>query len=203
VFTVLLNRYTGQDDIIVGANIANRNRAHTEGLVGFFVNNLVMRADLSGEPTFLELLSRVREMALGAYANQDLPLEMLIEELRLERDAGQSPLFQVLIVLQNVPTGRLGISGLSFQPIRVDTASSKFDLTLFVAEADRKLVCSFEYNTDLFNAATIEQMRDDFCDLLPQVLADPENTISSYSLLPESQSVEIISDFQRAVSNDL
>jgi non-ribosomal peptide synthetase component F len=203
VFKVLLNRYTGQEDIIVGANIANRNRTDTEGLVGFFVNNLVMRTDLSGEPTFRELLGRVREMALGAYAHQDLPFEMLVEELHPERDEGQMPLFQVLFVLQNVPTETLEISGVSFKPIRADAARSKFDLTLFVTETDRRLDCSFEYNTDLFNAATIEQMGDDFRDLLTQVLADPENTISSYSLVPEGQSTEITNDFQCAISNDL
>ena len=124
-FQTLLHRYTGQDDIVVGSPIANRNRIEIEGLIGFFVNTLVLRTDHSGNPTFRELLHRVREMALEAYAHQDLPFEKLVEELRPDRDLSRSPLFQVMFVFQNAPARELSFKGLNVSPVRVSRRDSE------------------------------------------------------------------------------
>ena len=134
-FQTLLCRYSGQEDVAVGSAIANRNRAETEGLIGFFVNMLVLRSDLSGDPTFRALLQRVREVALGAYAHQDLPFEKLVEELQPERDLSRQPLFQVGFVLQNTPLPRLELPGLRIAPLEIDNGTSKFDLTLMLRES--------------------------------------------------------------------
>ena len=133
-FQTLLHRYTGQDDIVVGSPIANRNRIEIEGLIGFFVNTLVLRTDHSGNPTFRELLHRVRETALEAYAHQDLPFEKLVEELRPDRDLSRSPLFQVMFVFQNAPARELSFKGLNVSPVRIAGETAKFDLTLSVNE---------------------------------------------------------------------
>ncbi|RMF30995.1 MAG: non-ribosomal peptide synthetase, partial [Chloroflexi bacterium] len=133
-FQTLLYRYTGQEDICVGTPIANRNRPEIEGLIGFFVNTLVLRTDLSGNPRFTELLKRVREVALGAYAHQDLPFEMLVEALQPQRDMSHSPLFQVMFVLQNVPLEALELPDLTLRPVDVDRGTATFDLTLSMAE---------------------------------------------------------------------
>ena len=129
-FKVLLPRYSGQDDIVVGSPIAGRTRAETEGLIGFFVNTLVLRTDLSGDPTFRELLGRVREAALGAYAHQDLPFEKLVEELGPERSLSHTPLFQVMFLLHNAPGEDLALPELSVAPLTVEADTAKFDLTL-------------------------------------------------------------------------
>jgi aspartate racemase len=129
-FQTLLHRYTGQDDILVGSPIAGRTRTETEALIGFFVNTLVLRTSLHGNPSFRELLGRVREVALGAYAHQDLPFEKLVEELQPERRLNHSPLFQVMFALQSVPRYSLELSGLSLQTLAVDNGTAKFDLTL-------------------------------------------------------------------------
>ncbi|WP_414574316.1 condensation domain-containing protein, partial [Nostoc sp. CCY 9925] len=128
-FKVLLHRYTKQDDIMVGTPIANRNRTETEGLIGFFVNTLVIRTELSDNPSFQKFLTQVREVALGAYAHQDLPFEKLVEELQPERNLSHTPLFQVMFVLQNAPIPPLKLSGLSLSPLKLNTTTAKFDLT--------------------------------------------------------------------------
>ena len=133
-FQTLLHRYTGQDDIAVGSPIANRNRHEIESLIGFFVNTLVMRSDLSGNPPFRELLARVREVALGAYAHQDLPFEKLVEELQPERTLSHSPLFQVMFVLQNAPSRDLEVLGLSLDFMPIESRTAKFDLLLSMSE---------------------------------------------------------------------
>jgi condensation domain-containing protein len=191
---VLLKRHTGQEDIAVGANIANRNKPELEKIIGFFVNNLVLRTDLSGNPTFRELLNRVRDVALNAYAHQDLPFEKLVEELHPQRELGRSPLFQVSFVFENIPAASLQSDGLSFNAIEVDSETSKLDLTILMEETDLRLAGAIRYNTDLFDAATIRRMRDHFQTLLAGVAADPGKPISSYSLAPQSQSDDIIND---------
>src|SRR2546425_12822323 len=133
-FQTLLCRYTNQEDIVLGTPIANRTRRETEDLIGFFVNTLVMRTDLSGNPSFPELLRRVREVALQAYAHQDLPFEKLVEELRPERDRSHSPLFQVMFILQNAPREPFELPGLTVSPLTVDSGTAKFDLTLSLTE---------------------------------------------------------------------
>ncbi len=153
-FQVLLMRYSGQEDIAVGTPIAGRNRTEIEGLIGFFVNTLVMRGDLSGNPTFSELLTRTRERAVDAYSHQDLPFEKLVEELQARRDLSRNPLFQVMFTLQNTREAELRLPGLAFTHLPLPRGTAKFDLTLFLAETDGQLDGSFEFSTDLFDAST-------------------------------------------------
>ena len=159
-FQTLLHRYSGQDDVVVGSPVANRNRSEVEGLIGFFVNVLALRTDLSGDPSFLELLGRVRGVALDAYEYQDLPFEMVVEAVQPARDASRTPLFQVMFVLQTNRPADLGRSELRFSPLAAEggTGTAKFDLTLMLEESEEGLVGGFEYNTDLFDRATIGRM---------------------------------------------
>jgi non-ribosomal peptide synthetase component F len=166
-FQSLLARYTGQEEIVVGTPIANRTRGEVEGLIGFFVNTLVLRTELTGELSFRELLGRVRETALGAYTHQDVPFEQLVEELRPERDLSHTPLFQVLFVLQNAPRAAgLELPGLSLAVQAMESVTAKFDLTLSMVEGDGELGASFEYDTDLFEARTMERLARHFEMLL-------------------------------------
>src|SRR5215212_8316317 len=165
-FKVLLYRYTGQEDIVVGSPIAGRTRAEVEHLIGFFVNTLVLRTDLSGGPTFRELLGRVRETALGAYAHQDVPFEKLVEELQPERDMSHTPLFQVLFVLQNALRDELELPNLELHPLEVNSEKAKFDLSLFMTEQEQGLKGVFVYSTDLFEPETIERLLGHFRILL-------------------------------------
>ena len=153
-FQSLLARYSGQNDIVVGAPIANRNRAETEGLVGFFANTLALRTNLSGDPNFRELLERVKDTALGAYAHQDMPFERLVEELRPERSLSYNPLFQVLFSLQNAPRRSFELRGLQLEPLAgVVGSTAKFDLSFFLLEAADGFTVRVEYNTDLFDGS--------------------------------------------------
>lgn len=186
-FQTLLYRYTGQEDIAVGSPIANRNRREIEGLIGFFVNTLVLRTNLSGNPTFWELLQRVREMALGAYAHQDLPFERLVEELQPQRDLSHMPLFQVMFALQSAPTPALELPGLKVSFLEVENKTAKFDLTLHIENSEQGLKGSLEYNTDLFNAATITRMLEHFQLLLEGIVAAPEQQLSDLPLLSASE----------------
>jgi non-ribosomal peptide synthetase component F len=144
----LLARYTGQDDISTGTPIANRRRGELENLIGFFVNTLVLRTDLSRNPTFHELVQRVKETALGAYAHQDVPFEMLVEVLQPERSMSYTPLFQVLFVLQNAPQEKLELSGLTVELLDIDSGTAKFDLMLSLEESENGLEGVCEYSTD-------------------------------------------------------
>ena len=170
-FQTLLHRYNGQEDLVVGFPIANRNWAETSGLIGFFVNSLVLRTDLAGNPTFTELLSRVRNVCLDAYAHQDLPFERLVEELRPERGTNRNPIFQVMFVFQIPESPGPDLQGLRSEPMDIDAGTSKFDLTLSLAERGDKLVGFFEYSTDLFHPATIERMVVHFQTLLEGILS--------------------------------
>jgi amino acid adenylation domain-containing protein len=183
VFQTLLYRYTGEKDIVIGTPIANRNRAEIEELIGFFVNTLVMRTKLRGEESFRELLQRVREVVLDAYSHQDLPFEKLVEELEPVRDLSRSPLFQVLFVLQNAPRARLELPGLTLSPLAAGNKTAKFDLTLFVTEGRGGLLLSLEYNTDLFEAATVERMLEHFQVLLEAVVQEPAAQLGRLPLL--------------------
>ena len=191
-FQTLLYRYTGQEDICVGTPIANRTRAEIEGLIGFFVNTLVLRTDLSGDPSFRELLRRVREVALGAYAHQDLPFEMLVDELQPARDMSHSPLFQVMFVLQNAPVQALELSELTLSPVETENGIAKFDLTLMMEERPEGLQGTVEYNTDLFDAATIERMVGHFQTLLEGIVADPDRPISTLPLLTAAEREQLL-----------
>ena len=186
-FKILLYRYTGQEDIAVGTAIANRNRAEIESLIGFFVNTLVMRTDLSGEPGFRELLGRVREVAFGAYAHQDVPFERLVEELQPDRDINSNPLFQVMFVLQNAPMPALKVSGLTLDATKIDNGTSKFDVVFELTDRPEGLECSFEYNTDIFDADTMARMASHFQSLLESIVANPDAQIISLRLLTEAE----------------
>ncbi|HEV7667185.1 MAG TPA: amino acid adenylation domain-containing protein [Thermoanaerobaculia bacterium] len=182
-FLALLHRHSGQGDLAVGSPIANRGRAELEGLIGFFVNTLVLRADLSGDPGFDALLAQVKALATGAYGHQDLPFEMLVEELAPERELAHAPLFQVMFVLQNAPVPALDLSGLTLAPLPARSGTSKFDLTLFLWEGQNEFGGTFEYNTDLFDPATIARLADGFGRLVAGALANPAGRVSELPLL--------------------
>ncbi|HEX6290855.1 MAG TPA: condensation domain-containing protein, partial [Herpetosiphonaceae bacterium] len=192
-FQTMLYRYTGQHDLAVGSPVANRTRAEVEPLIGFFVNMLVLRTDLAGNPSFRELLQRVREVALDAYAHQDLPFEKLVEELQAERDLSHTPLFQVAFVLQNAPIPVLELPGLLLRPQQVDSGTAKFDLLLFAWEAADRLYGAFEYNSDLFDSATIARMVGHWQTVLAGILAQPTARLDDLPLLPDAERVHLLS----------
>jgi len=169
-FAALLSRYSGQEDLVIGSPIANRNYRPTEGLIGFFVNILPLRLDLSGDPTFEELLARVRQVTLEAYAHQDVPLEKLVEELQPERNWSHMPLFQVVLALQNVPMEQLELPGLTLTPLELESHTAKFDLTLALQETAQGLYGVWEYSRDVFEVATIRRMAGHFQTLLAQIV---------------------------------
>jgi amino acid adenylation domain-containing protein len=191
-FKVLLYRYTSQDDLIVGTPIANRNRLETEGLIGFFVNALVLRTDLSGNPSFRELLRRVREVCLGAYGHQDLPFDRLVEELHVKRDLSRNPLFQVMFVMHNAPLRTVELPGLTLSPVEGDSETAHFDLTLQIMDTEQGLTAAFVYNTDLFEAGTIARMLGNFQTLLEAMVADPEQRLSDLPLLTEAERQQLL-----------
>jgi hypothetical protein len=193
----LLQRYTNEDDVPVGVNIANRTRRDIEGLIGFFVNNLVLRGDLSGNPTFRQLLRRTREVTLGAYAHQELPFEMLAEALRSGRKLN-TPLFQVMFVMQNTPAAALDLPGLKLEPFRVIDEQSAFDLTFFVRETEQGIAGWLEYNSELFNPTTINRMLERLQLLLAEITANPDQPIESYSTGVE-ESEQLIGAFNAAL----
>ena len=192
-FQTMLMRYTEEEDIVVGSPIANRNRAEIEGLIGFFANTLVLRTDLSGSPSFRELLTRAREVALGAYAHQDVPFEKLVEELQPERSLSRTPLFQVMFAMQNTPRQVVDLSGLKLLTIGIDNKTAKFDLTLFVSERTDGLACWMEYNTDLYEEATIRRMLGHFEVLLGAIVADSQTPIARLMLLTEAERDQLLS----------
>jgi len=191
-FKVLLHRYTGQDDITVGTPIANRQRQEVEHLIGFFTNTLALRTDLSGNPGFRELLQRVRETALDAYAHQDLPFEHLVEQLHPQRTLSHSPLVQVMLVLRNTPETELKLPNVKVTPLNSDFSTAKFDLTVYLDDQREEITGSIEYNTDLFNPDRIHQMAEHFCTLLRSIVANPDRAISDLALLSEKESRQIL-----------
>jgi aspartate racemase len=191
-FMTLLHRYTRQTDLIVGTPVAGRTQKETEGLIGFFVNTLALRGDLAGNPTFRELLGRVREQTLEAFTHQDLPFEKLVEELRLERSPARPPLVQVMFVLQNTATTDWQVPGLTMTPMELDTGTAKFDLTLAVEEGPHGLTAGIEYYRDLFDAATIERMLGHWRVLLDAIVADPDRRIADLPLLTETERRQVL-----------
>jgi surfactin family lipopeptide synthetase A len=186
-FQTLLYRYSGQQEIVVGTPVAGRNYRDTEGLIGFFVNTLALRTDLRGEPTFVELLQRVKEVCLGAYAHQDLPFEKLMEELQPERDLSRAPLFQTMFVLQNAPQQDLRLAGLKLSRVGAENATAKFDLTLVLQEKDEELSGSLQYQSDLFERTRIERMLRHFEVLLQGIVRQPEQPLWELPLLQEEE----------------
>lgn len=200
VFQMLLSRYANQTDIVVGSPIAGRNRAETESLIGFFINTLVLRCDLSGRPSFKEFLSQVRETALGAFAHQDLPFEKLVEELQPERDLHRNPLFQVMFQFQNTASPKLEMEGLEVSALEVATGTAKFDLMLAAREENDTVVCVMEYNTELFSGETIENMLHQYSTLLANIVARPEEAISKLSLMTEAEEQQIVQSWNATVT---
>ena len=191
-FQILLHRYTDQDDIIVGCPIANRNRTEIEGLIGFFVNTLVLRSDMANTPTFKELLTQVSEVTQGAYDHQDLPFEKLVEELRPERDLSRNPLFQVMFVFQNVPRTPLELPGLKMKPLEVDPGTAMFELSLYMWEDAEGLRGFVEFNTDLFDSATIDRLVCHFKILLEGIVRDPGRSISDLPILTQDERHQLL-----------
>jgi amino acid adenylation domain-containing protein len=205
-FKVLIYRYTGQLDVVVGSPIANRKQVEIEKLIGFFINNLVLRSDLSGNPSFRELLNRVRETALGAYAHQDLPFELLVESLRHKRDVSRTPLFQIMfIILQNAPSNEIKLPELTLHSMDMNgqekehDALSKYDLTVYAWGQEKAryghpagLYLSFEYNSDLYEASTIRRMMGNFRTLLEAIVANPDELIENLHFLTEEERRQIL-----------
>jgi amino acid adenylation domain-containing protein len=188
-FQALLHRLSGQFDVAIGTPVANRSRPALEGLIGYFVNMLVLRSDLRGDPPFRTLLGRVRETALGAFEHQDLPFDRLIEVIAPQRDPARSPLFQVMFVLQNNRLPDVGLGGLVLEapPAGEGTGTAKFDLTLALEETDRGMIGSFEYRTDLFVDATIEHLVERLRAMLEAIVSDPDRRLSELPLLTEGE----------------
>jgi amino acid adenylation domain-containing protein len=196
---VLLYRYTGQEDISVGTPIANRTRVETENLIGFILNTLVIRTDLSGNPQFEEFLQMVKETALEAYAHQDVPFEMLVERLQPTRDMSRAPFFQVIFDLQEDPLPALKLPGLEFSPLHIDNGTAKFDLALSMemrnVGSDQQLYGYFNYNTDLFERDTIERLIDHWITLLRSIASYPNLPLSKLQLLPEDEVTKVLVDW--------
>lgn len=191
-FQTLLYRYSGQDDISVGTPVAGRNRLEVEGLIGFFVNTLVMRTDLSGDPSFRDLLHRVREVCLEAYAHQEVPFEKLVEELRPERELSRSPLFQVMFTFQSVPSQATKVPGLTFTHFEIEKESSAFDLILSLLDNNQELMGVLSYNADLFFDATIKRMSAAFEVMLQSIANDPTKRLSDLPLLTEQERRQLL-----------
>ncbi len=190
-FAIVLSRYTGQTDVTVGTPIANRNRAETEGLVGFFVNTLALRVDLGGSPSYRDVLGRVRDVTLGAYDHQDVPFEVLVEALRPSRELGRSPLVQVLFSVNNVPGGGLELPGLTVEPLPADTDTAKFDLSVIMVESGERLAGGVEYSTDLFDEETISRLAGHFERLVRSAVSAPNSPISALPMLSADERREI------------
>jgi amino acid adenylation domain-containing protein len=196
-FKALLGRYTGREDIVVGAPIAGRTRVETERLVGFFVNTLVLRTDLSGDPSFRELLGRVREVCLEAYAHQHLPFEKLVEELRPERSRSHAPLIQILFAFQNAPGAPLQLPGLAVTPVEVEPSTAKFDLVLDLRERDGEFTGRLTYAAALFDGPTIARMAGHLQTLLEGAVADPDRPLSRLPLLTEPERHQLLVEWNR------
>jgi amino acid adenylation domain-containing protein len=191
-FTALLHRYSGQADIVVGCPVANRHRPEIENLIGSFVNTLALHIVIEGHLPFIDFLSRIRSFCLAAFAHQEFPFERLVEELQPERRLNQNPLFQIFFAFQQTPPQDLSLTSLSTEPLEVSSNTSKFDLTLSLAERNRKLVGFFEYTIDLFESSTIERMVENYRTLLEAIVVDPNQTIAALPILTQSERRKIL-----------
>jgi len=191
-FYILLHRYSGQEDILVGTPVANRNLPELEHLIGVFINTLVLRTDLSGDPGFRTLLKRVRDVSLEAYTHQDIPFEQLVEALKPKRDLSRTPLFQVVFNLQNSPMPNLEIPALEMRFLEIDRGVSQFDLTLMLTKSEGQYHSAVEYNAELFNPATIARMFQSFHQLLETALADPDCPISGLPVVTKEESHRLV-----------
>ena len=196
-FKTLLHRYTGQEDIVVGSPIANRNRKELEGLIGFFVNSLVLRDTLKSDMTFRELLRQVKETALGAYDHQDLPFEKLVEELNPERDMSRNPLFQVIFAVQNAPMKPMELDGLTFASQEYEVSTTRLDLELHVWQVKDVLRCIVYYSTDIFENQTIERLLRHYETLLEEVVKNSERRLADYPLVSERERDRLLVEFNQ------
>jgi amino acid adenylation domain-containing protein len=191
-FQCLLFRHTGHEDIATGSLIANRNQIESERLIGLFANTLILRTDFAGDPTFGELLRRVRQVTLDAYRNQDLPIEEVLRVLQVSRSRDGNPLFQVMFILQNASIEAADFPGLSTRRLEVDPGVARFDITLELVEAGGRFSGFFEYSTDLFDAATMARMAAHFKTLIKAIIANPEQRISELAILPAAERQQIL-----------
>ncbi|MBZ4336686.1 non-ribosomal peptide synthetase, partial [Corallococcus sp. AS-1-12] len=192
-FAVVLNRYSGQDDICVGSPVANRGRIQTEGLIGLFVNTLVMRVDVAGNPRFIDLLARIQRTAIEAYANQDVPFEKIVDDLQVARDTARSPLVQVILNFHNTPPSKLALPGVIHTPMPAHNGTAKFELTIDVAETSSGLTGSVEYATGLFSEDFIRRMLGHLEVVLGAVGRDPRAPIDELPLLNQQEQLDLLS----------
>jgi amino acid adenylation domain-containing protein/non-ribosomal peptide synthase protein (TIGR01720 family) len=191
-FKILLSRYCGQQDVVVGTQVANRNLEELEPLIGFFINTLALRTSLRGNPSFVEFLGRVRQTALDAFAHQELPFEKLVELLQPERNLAYHPVVQVMFLWQNTPKEILHLPGLSLSPIEIERATAKFDLTLELGESEEGVAGVLEYNTDLFDAKTMVRMALHFSTLLEAIVARPKDSLSKLPMLTDAEQHQLL-----------
>ncbi|ARU62659.1 hypothetical protein CBW65_18025 [Tumebacillus avium] len=196
-FKLLLSRYSGQQDLLVGSPVAGRNNTQLEPLIGFFINTLVMRTDLAGDLTFAELLRRVKQTTLEAFAHQEVPFEMIVADLQPERNLSHSPLFQVMFSLQNAPVGSLEVEGITFKQIIVDGGTAKFDLLVNMQELQDTLYATFEYNADLFDEATMQRMSGHFSRILSEIAEQPDQKLADLPLLTEEERHLLLVEWNR------
>ncbi|MDX6577743.1 MAG: hypothetical protein QOE96_3696 [Blastocatellia bacterium] len=194
-FQTLLFRYSGQEDIVVGSPVAGRSLLETEDLIGAFVNTVVLRADFAGNPSFRDFLGRVREATLGAFSNQDVPFEKLVEELNPERKTNRTPLFQVMFALQNSPIPDIAVDGLTFTPMKLPDAKAKFDLTLEAEEELHGIRLCFEYDAALFAPETIRRMLGHLQNLLDAIVTDPARGVRDLPLLADSERHQLLNEW--------
>jgi non-ribosomal peptide synthetase component F len=194
-FKTLLYRYSNTEDILVGTPVANRTRIETERLIGCFINTLVLRTDLSGNPRFRELLARVGKLTLEAQAHQELPFEQLVQELQPDRVLSRTPLFQVMFVFQESILQTLELPNLTLKPMLADSGVAKFDLTLFVEDTEQGLTGVIEYNTDLFRADTITRMLEHFRTLLTSIAANPDKRLSELQVLTDAEQHQLLVEY--------
>jgi hypothetical protein len=190
-FNTLLMRYSGQEHIVLGTDIANRTSAETEKLIGFFINLLPVHTDLSGDPSFRELVTRVREVALGAYAHQDIPFDKLVEELQPERSLSHNPIVQALFVMQNIPSQRRELPGLELAPFPMPITRSKFDVAVFIRDKGSQVIQDWLYSTELFEQGTIMRMAAHFENLLRHAVAQPDQRLTAIEMLGPQEREQI------------
>ncbi|MEM9271763.1 MAG: amino acid adenylation domain-containing protein [Cyanobacteria bacterium P01_F01_bin.143] len=195
---LLMHRYTDNDDLVIGTPIANRDRAELEGLIGFFANTLALRINLADNPSFTELLTRAREIALGAYSHQTLPFEQLIDKLQLERSLSYTPLFQVMLVLEEQAQTIKEVDGLTWEPLERVTTQAKFELTFLIKDTGKGLQGAIEYNQALFTADTIHRLAGHFRTLLKAIAQNPEEKISNISILSKGEWQQIVNKFNQS-----
>ena len=200
-YYVLLHRCSGQNDIVIGTAISNRSRAETENLIGFFINTLALRGDLSGDPEFIDLLARVRDTALGAYSHQDLPFEKLVEEIQPERSMSHAPVFQVMFGFQTISDAADGMNGIRIRPLTGNMVTAKFDMMLMVTERNGRLGVVVEYSTDLFDEDRITQLLEHYRTLLEGIANNPHEHISDLSLLSEPERQRIVVDWNNTAAD--